>query len=62
MIIEFEIFEKFKMEVEYHCHECNWKGWLPMSKIVTCPNCGNINDIWKEGESIPKRHKRMNKQ
>jgi len=49
-----------KLEVEYHCLECGWIGWLPMTKIVKCPNCGNINDIWKEGESIPERHKKMN--
>lgn len=48
-------------EVEYHCFECGWKGWIPMKNLVECPKCGNINDIWKEGEPEPKRHKELNK-
>jgi len=58
MIKKFKIFEK--LEVKYNCHECGWKGWLPMINIVKCPNCDNMNDVWKEGDEIPERHKKMN--
>lgn len=58
MITNFNIFES--MEVEYCCYECGWKGWLYMKNIVECPNCGNINDIWKEGDLTPERHIRLN--
>lgn len=47
---------KTEMEVEYNCKECGWKGYLPMTDIVECPNCGNINDVWLESEDEPKRH------
>lgn len=57
-IKKFLLFEN--REVLYNCKECNWKGWLPMKAIVTCPKCGNINDIWIDGEEIPKRHKKLN--
>lgn len=54
------IFENTDMEIKFHCHECGWIGWLPMKKIVTCPKCKTKNDVWKKGNSIPKRHKLLN--
>lgn len=42
----------------YECQECGFNGDVEIiNKTVTCPVCGTVNDVWKEGETPPPNHR-----
>ena len=46
-----------KLLVDYKCFECGFYDYVPMKRKIVCPECGNENDCWIEGEEPPEKHR-----